>query len=937
MQGQNPFYISSPDNPVPDDQLRTIMHCWDHDDMAGEEPTCEIAINPPTDVPWVVLSKVVQRARELFNKFESDGNISYLRRGIHIMGNAIVVSQSNDEILARLLPMQSIFCRSLFSRTEDPSLLDRIIEDLQVALVLLPRDASDRLKILDLLAEGFGFRYKRSSSQHDLDEAIKAYKEALELWPLDGARPLEIMRNLGHALWTRCQIGKDLSDAESAIHIYDELLPLLDPDHAWRPGILTNLGAVFIIRYEGSNDIANLERGIRYLKEAISSRSDDSRHRPRILSNLGAALSMQYNTSGRDSDLEDAIYYLQEALSLEDADHPDRLAVLTNIAGALHTRYWRTGDTSDLEKAIPCLEEAISSANGTHSRPMCLNNLAIALSDRYRLTKNASDLDRAIHLFEQVPSLMPKNHPTRPQALSNLGTALLELFRASMDGSVRERALRCFEEALISPNNHDRVSALWNSLTNFPKHPSPSDDIPLMFNRCIELANHLPPQHPKYAQMAALIAPHISTFMARELDVRQLFLATGIDPESTAEDAALALFGKGSKGIASPSIHQLQTTANRLRVDWERVVHEIRALDGFKHFLKPAPFTVLQRAAIKGPVIFVNISKSRSDAVIVTSDRPPTVVPLEFATPDQVDRLLTQPLRDFTKPQTDRRCKSVLKVLWELIVEPIVTALRGSLDVPKSSRIWWCPTNATIRLPFHAAGIYQRGSESLPSLYTSSYTPTLEALIRAREGQPNYSRYPSILLVGQPNTPGQVELPQVSEEIRRVRKRIPHSSVIMDDQATRDIVLSAMASREWVHLSCHGNINRDNPLLSHFALYDGSLSLLELMKQRLPNAELAFLSACYSAADDSKAPDEFLHLAAAMQFAGFKSVVGTMWVMVDDAGPILADEFYRRMLERKDSVPDHTKSARALGGAVKMLRKEQLPMWVWINFVHWGA
>ncbi|KAG8906094.1 hypothetical protein FRB99_007618 [Tulasnella sp. 403] len=135
-----------------------------------------------------------------------------------------------------------------------------------------------------------------------------------------------------------------------------------------------------------------------------------------------------------------------------------------------------------------------------------------------------------------------------------------------------------------------------------------------------------------------------------------------------------------------------------------------------------------------------------------------------------------------------------------------------------------------------------------------------------------------------------------------------------------------MASCEWTHFSCHGIINRDVPLQSHFALYDGFLSLLELMKQRLPYAGLAFLSVCYSAADDSKAPDEFLHLAGAMQFASFKSVIGTIWAMVDHVGPILTDEFYRRMLERKDSVPDHTESARALSGAVKVLRREQLPM-----------
>lgn len=42
--------------------------------------------------------------------------------------------------------------------------------------------------------------------------------------------------------------------------------------------------------------------------------------------------------------------------------------------------------------------------------------------------------------------------------------------------------------------------------------------------------------------------------------------------------------------------------------------------------------------------------------------------------------------------------------------------------------------------------------------------------------------------------------------------------------------------------------------------------------------------------------DEVLHLAAAMQFSGFRSMVGTMWQMMDKDVPRLAEVFYREML-----------------------------------------
>jgi CHAT domain-containing protein len=65
------------------------------------------------------------------------------------------------------------------------------------------------------------------------------------------------------------------------------------------------------------------------------------------------------------------------------------------------------------------------------------------------------------------------------------------------------------------------------------------------------------------------------------------------------------------------------------------------------------------------------------------------------------------------------------------------------------------------------------------------------------------------------------------------------------------------------------------------------------MQARLPNAEFAFLSACHSAAGDNLGtPNEVIHLAAAMQFCGFRSIVGTLWAMEDVDGQDIAQDFY---------------------------------------------
>ncbi|KAG1790639.1 uncharacterized protein HD556DRAFT_1445923 [Suillus plorans] len=65
---------------------------------------------------------------------------------------------------------------------------------------------------------------------------------------------------------------------------------------------------------------------------------------------------------------------------------------------------------------------------------------------------------------------------------------------------------------------------------------------------------------------------------------------------------------------------------------------------------------------------------------------------------------------------------------------------------------------------------------------------------------------------------------------------------------------------------------------------DEHLTLLDIMEKHLPHAEFAFLSACHTAVGDEETPDEIemIHLAAGIQFSGFKSVVGILWE-IDDA------------------------------------------------------
>lgn len=84
-------------------------------------------------------------------------------------------------------------------------------------------------------------------------------------------------------------------------------------------------------------------------------------------------------------------------------------------------------------------------------------------------------------------------------------------------------------------------------------------------------------------------------------------------------------------------------------------------------------------------------------------------------------------------------------------------------------------------------------------------------------------------------------------------------------------------------------------------------------------------------------PDELLHPAAGMLFAGFRSVIGIMWAFDDGVGSALASEFDRITLEGKK---DHTDAAVVLGEAFRAVTKKDrnaVSFMQYINVVHYGA
>ena len=206
-----------------------------------------------------------------------------------------------------------------------------------------------------------------------------------------------------------------------------------------------------------------------------------------------------------------------------------------------------------------------------------------------------------------------------------------------------------------------------------------------------------------------------------------------------------------------------------------------------------------------------------------------------------------------------------------------------------------------------------------------------------------------VLIVSQSNTPGHVEIPFVKDEVQRVEKQLQMqgiSSFTLDDKdATVNCVLEAMEKFPCIHLACHASQYIGSPLKSSIHLSDGPLELSEIIKKNLHNSDFAFLSACQTSMGDKTLPDEVVHIASGMLAAGFQSVVGSMWSVLDKHGPDLAELFYESLLNirknsNKEPKIDGYCAARALHNAIQRLQEKvsdsPYSFLIWVPYIHIG-
>ncbi|KAG2337646.1 hypothetical protein BDR05DRAFT_952445 [Suillus weaverae] len=890
----------------------------------------------------------------------------------------------------KLLGNLSVLLQTRFRRRGNDEDLDQAIALHKEALALHPVGHTDRPMLLNNLANRLSSRFQHRGNDEDLDQAIALHKEALALRPVGHTDRSMSLNNLATELSSRFEHRGDDEDLDQAIALHREALALRPVGHTDRSMSLNSLANRLSSRFEHRGNDEDLDQAIALHREALALRPAIALRKEVLalrpvghtdrsgsLNNLAIELSSRFKHRGDDEDLDQAIALHREALALRPVGHTYRSESLYNLANGLSSRFEHRGDDEDLDQAIVLHREALALFPVGHTyRSMSLNNLATELSSRFEHRGNREDLDESRENLYCALTLLTQHDPRQLVVHGSLATVYLSFHHSRLDGTGAGEDTGSLNAAMYNLKaaaivvsagtlSRLRASLRWVQYASQHSHGTELEayatsmqllDAYMSTTASVSSRHNIMKDFPSTLAVDAASRALRSGDVCRAVELleqgrtiiwtQMTRLRTPLDSLQTRGDHAAALMKKfrdlsslldkppANYPEATPrvNVEAEETRYRRLVEDWNRAVEDIRKIEGFSRFLLPPLFSYLQDAARDGPIIMLIASELSCDAIIIPHKQPPTCIQL----PTNLEKLQTLVVK-LQRTSSPALIKALME-LWDDVVRPVVENLGGFAG--RGCRIWWCPTSVFNFLPLHAAGDYRKHGQILSQLYISSYTPSLTALIKARRSR-DRSLSVSFAAIGQNRPAGaSFTLDCVEPELELVQSLLPPPPTISFTKitsvdATRSRALRTLQDNTWLHFSCHGTQAYKEPFKSAFLVRDQPLSLLDITQMDLSRHQFAFLSACETAVGDLQTPDEVVHLAAGLQFAGVKSVIGTLWKVDDSTVQRLVKAFYKNLCG--DGTMNSKRAARALHRAVQSLAGDKdMPLDQRIVFVHIG-
>ncbi|CUA74284.1 ATP-dependent helicase ULS1 [Rhizoctonia solani] len=922
----------------------------------------------------------------------SQGTSDELGKAIKYFEDAALLTNDDDpEFPGRLVDL-GIAYNDRFRQLGELTDLDKSIKQISHALTLTPESHPDMPRRHASLGVSYTDRYQRLGELADLEKSIECHSWALVFTP-DGHPDTSLRHdNLGVCYTDRYQRLGELVDLGNAIEFHSLALAFTPDGHPDMPRRHCNLGISYRDRYQRLGELADIEKAIECQSRALALTPDGHPNMSDRHASLGVSYTDRYQRLGELADLEKAIECKSCAMASTPDGHPSMSGRHASLGVSYRDRYRHLRELVDLEKAIECHSRALALTHDRHPHMSDRHDsLGVSYRDRYERLGELSDLKKAIECGSHALELTPDGHPDLLRQHFNHALNLLHHYQHTSDTYDLASSLQSFCKATQSlagaPRDKFRYALewakyasrypalnlieayqtaidllpqfIWVGATTSQRYLDLSTTESLAIKACCAAVRLSDYSHAiEWLEHARCVVWSQSLMLRSPLDVLS---ASHPDLANRLQDVAADLhtydFEMHTPKSALNEAAALEENGrqrHRHAVQYYNLLAQTRQLPGLENFLQPIKAKELMHVARSGPVVVVNCHGDQCDALVILPGHDHVKhLALPTFTEDKAQQARTQLEASLKhKGLRERGVKvkgqlgyedgmeSVLLTLWTDIVKPVLDHLgyKDGVSPEQLPHITWCPTGALSFLPLHAAGDYSQSQSRVFNYAISSYTPTLSALLSTTSSLSNQSY--RLLAVGQAATPGRSPLPGTAKELAHIKAHAHNNfeySQLVDDQATTTAVLDAMEHHDWVHLACHAHQNVKDPTQSGFYLYDGTLDLASINRRSFKNKGLAFLSACQTATGDKVLPDEAIHLASGMLMAGYPSVIATMWSVVDEDAPFVADKVYEHLM--KDRKIGNGEAGRALHHAVAGLREEvgEKDFGRWVAYIHIGS
>ena len=778
--------------------------------------------------------------------------------------------------------------------------------------------------------------FPRGNRAKNIEIAIRGYQIVLNNRQPGSEKYAQTQNNLANAYSNRIN-GSRADNLERAIDFYEAALTvrtLEDFPEQWAM-TLNNLAAAYSDRINGSR-ADNLERAIEFCEAALTvyTFEDFPEQWAMTQNNLPLAYSNRINGSRADN-LERAIEFYEAALTVYTfEDFPQKWATTHNNLALAYRGRIRGSRADNLERAIEFYQAALTVytfEDFPEKWAMTHNNLAVAYRDRIRGSR-ADNLERAIEFFEAALTIktreaFPQDYTATLFNLGNLYQSNQQWQLAYDNYALAIETVEILRGEESGDENKQKLAEAWNKLYLG------------MVEVCIELQRYT--EAVEYAERSK------AQNLIELLSVKDLYPKGEIPPQVRQELQQLRLRIAEENQRLKQAEEKNYDFINQLRQDLaakypytplkfaeiQKLADEKTAIvewyilgDSFCAFLiaNDPPQPLLIRGEEEGSESPLKMGENQLEVTQLSHSEPdrnsePPLLRggggIEFwqSSPQDLEKLIDW-VNEYLENYYSNRQE------WQNSLETKLANLAQILDIneivkniPETcDKLILIPHRYLHLFPLHALPVSRENWQRFhpnnqncplkPCLVDCfdngvSYAPSCQLLHQVQKYK--RGKFAQFFAIQNPTD----DLMAADMEVETIKNIFPNPEIFSKENAKKGKqseskleIAEKVADSHHLFFSCHGSFDPNEPLKSGLQLYDGTLTLEEIIRYfNLSECSLVTLSACETGQVQLDNTDEYISLTSGFLLAGSPSLYVSLWSVNSLSTAILLIKTYENL------------------------------------------